>query len=94
MITADDIKHVAKLSRLEFSEPEIESFKGDLNDIVNYITTVQKIDTTSVEQTLNCINAETELRQDSPRQFFTQQQAVSNAPFKKAGAFSVPAIID
>lgn len=94
MITADDIKHVAKLSRLEFTEQEIESFKGDLNDVVNYITTVQKIDTSSVEQTLQCINAETDLRQDSPRQFFTQQQAVSNAPVKKAGAFSVPAIID
>ncbi len=94
MITTDVVKHIAKLSRLEFSDSEIENFKDDLGNIVEYVNEIQKIDTTSVEDVLNCVDAKTELRKDQIKKSFTQEEALKNAPSKKAGAFYVPLVIE
>ena len=94
MISTTDIEKIAKLSRLEFSPSEIESFKTELNNIVGYVNNIRNVNTENENIVLNYIDAQTDLRQDTPREFFTQQQAVANAPHKKAGAFSVPTIID
>ena len=49
MITDSDIKHIARLSNLEIAENEIESFKHDLEQVVNYVNTLSKIDTSGVD---------------------------------------------
>ena len=56
MITTEDIKHIAKLSKLEFSENEIENFKEELGQIVEYVNTLSKIDTSSVNLENEAIN--------------------------------------
>ena len=94
MIDKQEILHIAKLSRLEFNNTDIENFEHDLNAIVDYVNQLQQVNTNNVLQPLQPINAETELRQDTPREYFTQEQSVANAPAKKYGAFSVPTVIE
>ena len=36
-ITEDDVRHVAKLSRLELSDAEIHHFSGQLADVLDYV---------------------------------------------------------
>ena len=94
MITTKDIEHIAKLSRLEFDQNEMESFKHDLNQIVSYVNELQNVNTSFLNTQLNCVNAETQLRPDQPVQQFSQEQSVANAPVKKAGAFFVPTVME
>ncbi|HBA44737.1 TPA: hypothetical protein DEG21_03360 [Patescibacteria group bacterium] len=42
--TQEQIKHIANLSRLELDEANIERYLNDLNSIVGYIDTLNKID--------------------------------------------------
>ena len=39
-LSKEEVLHVAKLARLEFSPEEIEKYQQELNDILNYIDTV------------------------------------------------------
>lgn len=93
MITTEDIKHIAKLSKLEFSENEIENFKEELGQIVEYVNTLSKTDTSSVNLENEAINLNN-LREDNPNNSLSQEEAIKNAPKKRAGGFNVPAVIE
>lgn len=94
MITTKDIEHIANLSRLEFTASEIESFKVEMNSIVEHMEDLNKVDTSKVDTVYHSVSAKEGLRQDEPRPFFTPQQAVQNAPDKKGGEFVVPQVLD
>ena len=47
-ITEKDIKHLASLSRLEFSDDEIEKFSSEFASIIDYVNQLQRVDTTNV----------------------------------------------
>jgi len=43
MISADDVRKLAALSRLALSDEEIEKLRGEMDSIVAYIDTIQKV---------------------------------------------------
>ena len=49
MLNAEDIKRLAHLVRLELSEKKEEQFAGQLSRILEYIATLQSVDTTGVD---------------------------------------------
>ena len=48
-LTSDEVKHIAKLARLELSEEEIEKFGGQLSEILTNAKTLDEVDTSHVE---------------------------------------------
>jgi aspartyl-tRNA(Asn)/glutamyl-tRNA(Gln) amidotransferase subunit C len=44
MITKDQLKHLAELAKIEFTEEELESFLKDINQILGYVEEIQKLD--------------------------------------------------
>ncbi|MDO4902321.1 MAG: Asp-tRNA(Asn)/Glu-tRNA(Gln) amidotransferase subunit GatC [bacterium] len=50
-ITTEEVKHLARLSNISLSEEEISNLRGDLENIVNYIKQLDKLDTENVEPT-------------------------------------------
>ena len=47
-INRKDVEHVALLSRLEFSETELEKYTGQLDAILAYIDVLKQVDTEGV----------------------------------------------
>lgn len=43
MITTDEIQHLADLSRITLTEQEADTLKGEVADIVDYVSTVQEL---------------------------------------------------
>lgn len=48
-LTSDEVKHIAKLARLELSEAEIDKFGTQLSDILSSAKTLDEVDTSGVE---------------------------------------------
>lgn len=42
-VTEDDVKKYADLSRIELSDEEVTTLQGELDAIVHYIDTIQKV---------------------------------------------------
>lgn len=42
-VSTDDVKKLAELSRLALSDAEVEKLRGEIESIVSYIDTVQKV---------------------------------------------------
>jgi aspartyl-tRNA(Asn)/glutamyl-tRNA(Gln) amidotransferase subunit C len=50
-LSSDDVRHIAKLCRLNLSDGEVKKFGPELSSILDFIETLQKVDTNSVEPT-------------------------------------------
>ena len=50
-LNKSEVEHVASLARLELSEEEIDSYSKDLSSILNYVQTLNELDTSDVEET-------------------------------------------
>ncbi len=48
-LTSDEVKHIAKLARLELSDSEIEKFSKQLSDILSHARMLDEVNTGAVE---------------------------------------------
>ena len=54
-ITSDDVRKVAKLSRLDIPDDEVEKYSNQLEDILEYIAQLERIDTKDVPPTTRAV---------------------------------------
>ncbi len=92
MISIDDVKHVAKLARLELSEDEITQFSKQLGGILEHVAQMNEIDTTGVEPMSSAIPIVNVMREDEVKYEQTKEELMKNAPEEEAGFFKVPKI--
>ena len=89
-ITIEDVKKLAKLSRLEFTDEEALKFVDELTATLAQVDAINKVDVSQVDLFEKTVNADTELRTDVVKPSLPVEQIVANAPDKKDGAFLVP----
>lgn len=92
MISTDDVKHVAKLARLELTDEEIKKYSEQLGDILKYVEQMNEVDTTGVEPMPHPIPIYNVMRDDVVKYEQTKEELISNAPYEEDGFFRVPKI--
>ena len=93
-IDKEQVRKVAKLSRLELTEAEIEEFTGQLSAILGYVEKMNGLDTDSVEPLAHCLPVHNVFRQDSVKPSIGTEKALANAPQRDGQFFKVPKILD
>ncbi|WP_102028775.1 Asp-tRNA(Asn)/Glu-tRNA(Gln) amidotransferase subunit GatC [Salirhabdus sp. Marseille-P4669] len=93
-ISKDQVKHVANLARLSFSEEEVEKFTEQLGSIIKFAEQLNELDTENVEPTTHVLDLKNVMRKDEPKKGLTQEEALKNAPDKQDGQFRVPSILE
>jgi aspartyl-tRNA(Asn)/glutamyl-tRNA(Gln) amidotransferase subunit C len=92
-ITKDEVKHISLLSRLLFSDEEIETFTKDLDSILEYISKISELDTGNIEPTSHVVPLENVMRDDIVKPSLSIEKALQNAPDKESTCFKVPKIL-
>lgn len=92
MISTDDVKHVAKLARLELTEEEINKYSKQLGSILQYVEQMNEVDTTGIEPMPHAIPVYNVMREDVVKYEQTKDEMLANAPFEEDGFFRVPKI--
>ena len=93
-ITRQQVEYIAELSRLSLSEAEALAMERDLERILDYVASLQEVDTEGVEPTAHAIALETPLRSDRAAVAMDPELALANAPERSGTAFAVPRVID
>lgn len=88
------VKKVAKLARIKIDPKEEHSLKCELNNILEWVDKLQKVDTKNTEPMLSVSNEPMPLREDNVTSKIENDQILSNAPEKKAGFFVVPKVVE
>lgn len=91
-LSADEVRKVADLARLELSEPDIVVMAAQLNSIVDYINQLQTINTDGVEPLAHASDVHDVFRDDVPVPSLMPGEALSNAPARKGDYYRVPPV--
>ena len=93
-IDQNQVIKVAKLSRLDLTEDEVQEFTGQLSAILDYVEKMNELDTTGVEPLAHCLPVSNVLREDSAKESLGTEQVLANAPQRDDEFFKVPKILD
>ena len=63
-ISFDDVVHVSRLARLDFKENEFEEITEQLGSILNYISSLNELDTKDVLPTSHVLSIKNVFRED------------------------------
>ena len=88
------LKTIARLSRIELTEPQMAAFSRQLASILVYFDKLKELDTTNVEPMAHAVELTNVLADDVPRPSLTPEQALANAPQREGDFFKVPKVIE
>lgn len=89
-----NVAYVARLARINLTEAEAELFQKQLDDVLKYIDQLRQADVSHVEAAAHVLPIFNVFREDAPRDWFTAEQALSNAPRHANGLFIVPKVVE
>lgn len=93
-IRANEVKHVAGLAKLAFSDEELEKFTGQMDEIINMVQQLEEVDTTDVPVTMHVTDAVNRMREDVAQKGMDRDLLMKNVPESQDGYVKVPAILD
>jgi len=82
VLNKEKIKHIAKLSKLEFSDSEIKKFGQQLSAILEYVKLLDEADVSGIESTRQTTGLKNVYQEDVPQKEnrLTQEEVLANAP--------------
>ena len=81
VITTDDVKKLAKLSRLNLSQEEIVQFASEMQEILTYVEQLDNVDVSELEPTSQVTGLQNVTRKDNIINYGpTSNQLLKNAP--------------
>ena len=89
-----DVAYVAKLARITLTEDEAKTFQKQLDDVLKYVEKLGQLDVTGIDAAAHALPVFNVFREDAPRDWFTAEQALSNAPRQANGLFVVPKVVE
>ncbi|MGE5298494.1 MAG: Asp-tRNA(Asn)/Glu-tRNA(Gln) amidotransferase subunit GatC [Acidobacteriota bacterium] len=93
-ITTDDVRHLAQLSNLQISDDEVDTLRGDLENILGYIEQLSELDTSGEEPTYQVTALENVWRDDEVQAAsVTREQLLKLAPEQAASSVKVPKVL-
>ena len=93
-LTAQEVRWVAHLARLQLSEAELETMTRQLSAIVDYVDLLKQVNTDGVEPMAHALAVQNVFRADEPAASLPVADALANAPQRKGDFYRVPAVLE
>ncbi len=92
MISKEEVEHIAKLSRLELTEKEVEKMQKDLSAILDYFDLLKKAPT-SAKATAGKAKGSNPRKDEVVSSYDTKDKLIELAPDKKDGYIKVKTVL-
>lgn len=93
-LTVKEVKNIAHLARIGFSDEEIEGFTGNLSRIIDLVDQLDEAETDDVVPMAHPLHMNQPMRQDTVTETDQRDRYQENAPRTAAGLYLVPRVID
>jgi aspartyl-tRNA(Asn)/glutamyl-tRNA(Gln) amidotransferase subunit C len=93
-ISIDQVRHVARLARLELDAEDEQNLQANMSEILTYIDKLNELDTTHIAPTAQVGEAGTPMRADVVTNPHAPDEMLANAPAREGHFFKVPKIIE
>lgn len=93
-VTKDDVRKVARLSRIAVDEAHLDELAGELNTILGWIDQLNEVDVSDVEPLTSVVETKLPMREDVVTDGNIPDQILANAPRTEDGFFVVPKSVE
>ena len=97
-ISREDVLRVAELAYLDLSEAELETYRAQIDEILEYIGKLNELDTTNVQAMAQVLasdqQADATLREDLVAPCVVAEDVLAQAPDPEPPYFRVPKVIE
>ncbi len=92
-VTREDVLRCARLTNLELAEEEIEPMREAMSRLLSQAERLNELPLDDLEPMTHGLQIPLPRRADEAHPWFTQAQALSNAPKTSRGHFEVPKVL-
>jgi aspartyl-tRNA(Asn)/glutamyl-tRNA(Gln) amidotransferase subunit C len=92
-LTTEDILKLAKLSKLELTNEQVEKFRTEIEEIVGYFDVLQSVDVEGLLPTNQVTGLTNVLRPDEVREYAGQEALLKNLPDREGNQIKVNRMI-
>ncbi len=93
-VTRDDVRKVARLSRIAVPEERLDELAGEINGILGWIDQLNEVDIKDVEPLTSVVETTLPMREDVVTDGGKADQVLANAPRSEDGFFVVPKSVE
>ena len=93
-ISKEEIIHMEKLACLNLSNEEIEKYTHDMEEIIGFTNTIEKLDTSKIAESIGSFENYNVFRKDEVKEFEDKEALLKNAPGIEDGMFHLPKVIN
>jgi len=93
-IDKNQVKKVAKLSKISLDDSKLESLSKDLTLILNFVEQLNKLDTKKTEPLSSIVDKTLETRTDKINDGKIKHEILKNSPDKNEDFFIVPKVVE
>ncbi len=94
MVSKEDVRHIAELCKLKFSEGELDGFTDKFSQVLGYVDKLKEVDTEGVEPTYFVNEKVKPLREDIVEEGLSREKTLKNAPEEQYGYFKLLRVVD
>jgi aspartyl-tRNA(Asn)/glutamyl-tRNA(Gln) amidotransferase subunit C len=93
-VNTEQVRHIAKLARIQMSDAEIDALVPELNNILGWVEQLAEVNTDGIEPLTAVIDQKLRLRDDVVNDGDRRDAVLANAPEAEHGFFAVPKVIE
>ena len=92
-ISEKEIIHIANLACLKLDETEIEGYRKNLQDILNFANTINNVDTDNTDISIGTNDRFNVFRKDEIKEFNDNKALLQNAEETENNMFKIPKVL-
>ena len=93
-ITIDEVKRIAKLSKLDIPEDQINYYADEMDKILEYFQIISKVDTSNIEPLTHITESQNVTREDIVGECIGNKDVIENSPDSFGQYIKVPKVLD
>ena len=93
-ITIEEIKRIAKLSKINISDDQMPYYVSEMDKILKYFKIIENIDTSNVKPLTNITDQNNVTRTDTVGDCIKNKQFIDNCPESFGHYIKVPKVLD
>ena len=93
-LTQKEVEHIALLAHLRLGEQELEKYRRQLADILEYADRLRRVDTSAISPTTTVLPLRSVLRKDEIKESLPRDDGLANAPEQDRHMFRIPPVFE
>lgn len=94
MVSREQVRYIASLARLRFTDEEEERLARQMNDILGYVEKLDELDTSGVQPMSHVLDLHNVVREDVAETRISRDEALKNAPDADSVYIRAPKVIE